>query len=190
MNTWLRNMVKPKVWILFKILIDGVYLFLYLLFTEMLSSLSFQYICRSSLSWITTLSGWPWFCAVDRRRLKSIDEGNSPSFSFTAISANHIHLTIYYTFRSTFVQLPDMSLQTWSNASQHSLISATSCVAMLYLVRILTVLKMHSIDSITTVTSSSKREFALTSLSHVNTRSSITFAQSASLVHQMDYAHQ
>ena len=83
-------------------------------------------------------------------------------FSFTAISVNHIHLTIYYAYRYTFVQLSDMSLQTWSNASRHSLISATLCAATLYLLRILTVLKMHLIDFITTETSSSKRGFALT----------------------------
>ena len=132
------------------------------------------------------LSRWPWFCAVDWRQLKSIDEGNR----FTVISVNHICLIIYYTYRFIYVQLSDMSLQTWSNASQHSLISAILHVVMLSPLRTLTVLKVHLLDSITTVISSSKRGFAFASPSHINTHSSITFAQSASLVHQLDYAHQ
>lgn len=93
-----------------------------------------------------------------------------------------------YTYRFIFLQLLDMYLQIWSNASRHSLTSVTLCDVMLYLQRTLTVLKIHLHDSITTEISSSKLGFALTFPSLANTHSSITIVQFASLVHQMDCA--
>jgi hypothetical protein len=100
------------------------------------------------------------------------------------------NLTIVYTYRFIFVQLLDMSLQIWSNASLHSLTSATLYVEMLYLRRTLMILKIDLHNFITTMTSSSKQGFASTSPSRANIPSSITFVQSASTVRQMDCARQ
>ena len=92
--------------------------------------------------------------------------------------------------RFTFVLLLDMSQKIWSNAYQPFLTSATLHVIMLYLPKTLTDSKMLSLASIDTMMYSSRQESMSIFLSHTNTHLSTTFAPSAFLVHQMDYAHQ